>query len=479
MKTMRYLLLSVIALLGVVAASCINDDITTSSTARLAFSVDTLSLDTVFTETGTPTARLIVFNRNKSGVNISSIKFRNPDTPFRLNVDGVSGSSFENVEIRGGDSIYIFVACTLPAGQGSEPKLTEDALEFQLNGNTQSVTVEAWGQNVTRLRNVVVEQDMTLTAQQPYVVFDSLTVAPGATLKILPGARLLFHDKAKLVVNGRLEAVGTPGNIIQMRGDRTGDILTNVSYDLMSGQWNGIRISAESFDNLIEYVDMRSTSSGLSVDSCSNTDRLKLLIRNSWLHNSKTHVFKSTGTKIEAVGVCFSDAAQSVVSLRGGDINFSQCTIANYYLFSAVTEPLLCLYHCLPDDANNSSLPLMKASFDNCIIYGLGSDINTDDLTGSEVFLRYVLLKSEGTDDANFQNCLWGKDPLFYTERENYLFNYRLRPESPAIGAGNPAFAEGLALTDYYGLNRLSAGNPALGAFVYVQPTDAPGLTSP
>lgn len=467
---MRLLLLTFVAYFCLLASSCINDDITYSPSARLDFSCDTLSLDTVFTDVGTPTARLIVFNRNKKGINISSIRFKNPDSNFTLNVDGVSGESFNNVEIRGNDSIYIFVECFINPTDEDAPILIEDELEFEFNGTQQTLTVEAWGQNVTRLYNTVVEQDMTLTANRPYVVFDSLTVANGAILNIEPGTRLLFHDKAKIVVEGTINAVGTPEAPIQMRGDRTGNILTNVSYDIMSGQWSGIRIAPESFDNRLEYVDMRSTTDGLRVDSCGNLERQKLTLRNSWLHNSQSNVLNVRHARVEAVGVCFSEAADAVVSLTGGVCNFLQCTIANNYLFKAISQPLLCLYHIMPDEATESDAPLMEASFENSIIYGLASDLNHDDLSGSQVFMRYVLLKSKGSDDDNFINCIWDKGPLFYTVREDYIFNYRLRPDSPAIGAGNSAFVTQSALTDYYGLNRLSDGAPALGAFVFQNP---------
>ena len=43
--------------------SCISDAITTSPSDVLTFSRDTVSFDTVFTDVGTPTARLVVHNR--------------------------------------------------------------------------------------------------------------------------------------------------------------------------------------------------------------------------------------------------------------------------------------------------------------------------------------------------------------------------------------------------------------------------------
>ena len=472
MKSLLYALFSAMLIL-IALPSCIPDDISHSSSDRLAFSRDTVSFDTVFTDLGTPTARLQVFNRNKKGLNISSIKFRNPDSPFSVNVDGVSGTEFKDVEIRANDSIFIFIECFIPETQDKKPRLVEDQLVFVTNGVEQSVTVEAWGRNVIRLRNLTVTDRMTLTAETPYVIFDSLRVAPGATLKIEPGAQLLFHDKASLTVDGTLDARGKPGNLIDMRGDRLDNVLPDVGYDILAGQWRGIRIRESSFDNHMEYVDMRSTEHGLVVDSCAfSPDRVKLTLLNSWLHNSQASALQSKYARVDAYGCIFSEAADAVVSLTGGQHSFIQCTISNYYLYSAISAPLLSLFHCLPDDVIENDYPLMTANFDNCIIYGMADCINTPDLEGSNVFLRYVLMKSEGSDDANFQHCLWDADPLFYTVREDYIFDYRLKPDSPAIGAGNPEFVRAPWNIDIDGLNRLADGNPALGAYVFVAPKE-------
>ena len=457
--------------MALAATSCINDDITQSPDARLSFSTDTLSFGIVFTDLGTPTARLVVANRNKKGVSISSIKFRNPDSNFTLNVDGVSGTTFRDVEIRGNDSIYVFVECFISPDEAVEPQRVADQLEFVTNGNTQEVEVEAWGLNVTRLRGVRVESDTRLTAERPYIVFDSLSVEKGATLTIDPGVMLMFHDKAYLSVKGRLEAVGEAGNMIQMRGDRIDNVLPNVAYDILAGQWQGVRIDAGSFDNRIEYVDMRSTVEGLRIDSCADLTRTKLTLVNSWLHNSQSTVLDSRYANVDAYGCCFSEASEAVVSLTGGEHEFVQCTIANNYLWT-VTGPNLALHHCLPEHAEENSLPLMKANFENGIVWGIGSPLNEGDLTGSEVFMRNMLLKADGTDDDNFISCIWNEDPLFYTVRTDYYFNYRLMPGSPAIGAGNPEYVTPLCEYDMDGLYRLADGSPALGAYVYLPPPE-------
>lgn len=468
MKITRYIILTLIALFGLIVSSCISDDFDDSPGISLGFSADTVNFGVVFTDLGTPTARLRVYNRNKKSVNISSIEFRNSDTPFTLNVDGVSGRRFRDVEIRGGDSIYVFIECFITPDASAEPRRVADQLVFVTNGTSQEVEVEAWGLNVKRLNAMKVDRDMVLTPEIPYIVFDSLTVEEGATLEIRPGTRVLFHDKASLVVRGTLKAVGEPGAMIDMRGDRIDDVLPGVGYDILAGQWGGITIAPQSFGNRMEYVDMRSTSQGLRIDSCGDVTKQKLTLVNSWLHNSQSSVLESLYAKVDAYGCCFSEAPRAVVSLTGGEHKFVQCTIANYYLFSAVTQPNLSLFHLMPDEAADNGSPLMKASFENCIVYGLGTSVSPGDLAGADVYYRNVLIKENVTADDNFIDCIGDEDPLFMTVRSDYYFNYRLKEGSPAIGVGNPDFVTPLCRYDMFGLDRLADGNPALGAYVYV-----------
>lgn len=467
MRKQRLLLpIALMALMLPALVGCISDDFTTSPSDTLTFSSDTVSFDTVFTDLGTPTARLKVFNRAKKSVNISSISFADPQSAFSMNVDGQSGTTFSDVEIRGGDSIFVFIECFIPEQDRNSPQLIEDKLRFVTNGVTQDVVVEAWGQNVTRLKGVTITEDRTLTAEIPYVVFDSITIAPGATLRIEPGANILFHDGAKMTVEGTLEAIGAPDRLINFRGDRLDNVLPDVAYDILAGQWEGIRIAPESFGNRMEYVDMRSTKIGLTVDSCADLSKQKLLLVNSWLHNSQANALEVNYAWVDAYGCVFSEAAYSAVYLAGGKHDFTQCTLSNYYLFTYPSDPLLWLDHCLPESlAENPTQPLMEASFKNCIFYGLPADINEGDLTGSNVFLEYCSLKSPGNDDTNFLNCLWDTDPLFLTVRSDYYFNYHVEEDSPVIGAGNPAFVTPLCEVDMDGVNRLASGPPTLGAY--------------
>ena len=202
MRILLILIMTIIGGIGLITTSCISDSISTSPSDILTFSRDTVNFDTVFTDLGTPTARLVVSNRAKKGIKITSIRLKNPDSNFQINVDGMSGKTFQDVEIWREDSIFLFIECFIPETQGNEPYRVEDELEFVTNGVTQTVLLEAYGQNVTRLRKARITTDTCLTAERPYVVFDSLVVDKGATLSIDPDVRLLFHDGAELIVHG-------------------------------------------------------------------------------------------------------------------------------------------------------------------------------------------------------------------------------------------------------------------------------------
>ena len=147
-------------------------------------------------------------------------------------------------------------------------------------------------------------------------------------------------------------------------------------------------------------------------------------------------------------------------------MRLAQCTLANYYLFDAISGPILNL------DYDNDSLPALDAHVDNCIIYGNANELNSGDYSGTNVLLRNCLLKSKGTDDANFISCVWGGDPKFYTVREKYVFDYRLKNESDAIAAGDRSLCPASARYDRYGQDRWQRDGIDLGAYVWVQATD-------
>ena len=103
--------LFVLCVLSVFVASCSDDtDFSSNPDLRLSFSSDTISFDTLFTETGSPTSSFLVFNRNGSSLKISDVRLGGgSSSPFRVNVDGQHGYDIRDVDVRRKDSIFVFV----------------------------------------------------------------------------------------------------------------------------------------------------------------------------------------------------------------------------------------------------------------------------------------------------------------------------------------------------------------------------------
>lgn len=455
------LLTQIFMALGLFA--CIEDGYTSSPTDRPTFSTDTLDLGTVITTDLSTTRRFTVRNPHPKGLMISDIRLDGLNAEyFRLNVDGFSGTVFSNVEIRANDSIYVLVSCNLPENQIDEAKILEADICFTTNGGVDKVNVRATGQDVNRLYGKVIDADMVFDSGKPYQIFDSLVVAAGAKLTLPAGTRLMFHDKAYMRVYGTLVSNGTVENPVEMRGDRTGDVISGITFDLMAGQWHGLDFMPGSEGNRLRHTIVRNTVQGVIAEGA------VVELINCRLRNSQYRALTSLGSNITAVGCELAEAPYGALLLAGGESSFDFCTFPNYYLFSAIYEPAVTLAHLNENSVvQDYDGPFTKATITNSILYGLGSDIYPGILDNTDVYLYNCLLKSDGTDDEHFVNCLWGADPLYYTVREDYIFDYRLKPESPAIGAADISLSRHpAAQKDFYGLTR---GIPAdVGAYVFV-----------
>lgn len=467
-----HILSFLVAIIVMSMSSCIDDSFTTSSSDQPEFSVDTLKMGVVFTDEMTTTHRFTVRNMASKSLSISRISLSGEGAQyFRLNVDGFNGRDFNNVEIRGKDSIYVFVEATLPENHGDLPIEINANIDFLTNGVGSKVVLSAMGQDVTRLHAFTTDSDIEFSGSKPYQIFDSLVVAEGTTLNIAAGTRLLFHDKASLIVKGRLICEGSPESPVILSGDRTGNVVSDISFDLMSRQWEGIEFRAGSKGNIMSHTIVKNTTYGIVIDGeGGGEDETDLTLHNSRLRNSGATVLAAFHANVSATGCEFAESGGGLVYLQGGKHVINHCTLANYYLFSVIGGPALSLNHIGYDDDDESGLPYLQADITNSILYGLGTDMTPGDLTESMVFVRNCLLKSNGTDDDNFIDCLWDVDPLYYTVRNDYIFDYRLREESPAIGTANPELTLPQAAEDSYGLSRGTA--PDLGAYVFSAPED-------
>ncbi len=451
MKSFSFYFLAIVCTLGL--GSCIVDSFDTSPSAQPVFSVDeALDMGLHFAGSPSPTSHLMVYNPNKKIINLSEVRLRSGEY-FRINVDGRSGSVFNDVEIRPNDSIYVFVECTLPAVDSKEPQEVADYLDVITNGVTKSVKICAQSQNVNRIDRMVIDSDFTLQADIPNLISDTLRVSEGATLTIAPGARLLFHDKAAMVVEGTLLCPGTADAPIEMRGDRTNNVVADISFEVMSNQWEGVKFTASSRGNRLEYTSIINTCQGVTIDSIAD-----LTLLNSRLYNSGLRQLTAgRGAVVTALGCEISNAASSLVYLGAGTFTFGRCTLANWYLFE---WPDLSIVE-FTDAANTS------ATFDNSVIYGRDRAIcEYDNIEECDIWFRRCMFAMEGNDDARYLNCIWNTDPLLEYSLTEYTFSYLPLNGSPVIGAAMTDFDHAnLPALDRHGRDRALT----LGAYAPAQ----------
>ena len=136
-------------------AACSDEEsFSTSTSNRLTFSDDTVSFDTVLTNVGSSTKRVRVFNNNNDGIRIKDVRLGSGGTSgFRINVDGQSGVSLNDVEILKKDSIFMFIDLTAQANNSNTPVAIKDSIIFTLeSGVTQQMILQAEGQDVITLQ---------------------------------------------------------------------------------------------------------------------------------------------------------------------------------------------------------------------------------------------------------------------------------------------------------------------------------------
>ena len=188
--TITLFILATLLLNMLPACDGLDDHYSTNPTYRLSFSTDTLAFDTIFSTIGSTTRQFMIYNKNSEPLSIESIMLASGEaTGFRMNVDGRKGSSFNNVGILANDSMYVFVEVTVDPNGGNQPLLIQDSVLFTVNGIRQSVLLEAYGQDVNLYKGgVTITKDSILTANRPYLIYDSLVIAKGVSLNIEKGA---------------------------------------------------------------------------------------------------------------------------------------------------------------------------------------------------------------------------------------------------------------------------------------------------
>lgn len=495
--TVPFLLLFALLLYLLPACDGLEEHYSTNPNHKLSFSSDTVAFDTVFTTIGSATRQFMIYNNNSEPLNMSAIMLASGGTSgFRINVDGRKGDSFSNIGILNDDSMYVFVEVTVNPTGRNQPLLIEDSVVFITNGIRQSVLLEAYGQDVKLIKGgYTITKDTVLTAERPFLVYDSLVIAPNANVNIQKGAMFYMHDKANIINHGSIHAAGTADSPITFRGDRLDFIMNDIlPYDRTPGQWGGIFFRSESYGNVMNHTIVRNGTTGLTFDA-SQPDRSKLKINNSQISNMGENLLVARNCNIEATNSEFSNAALGVVVLIGGKYQFTHCTLANYMTLITRGKPsseyspyTACLTLANNMDVNKviSNMPLLQATFDNCIVDGSFS-AGKDNYKGEIALLsidgaafnynfNHCVVKTTGKDNEHFTGTVFKKDAdkseyrLTGGNDNKYKFDFRPAKEtSLGVGKADATISKRFP-TDRYGINRLtSAKGPSIGAYEYVE----------
>jgi len=476
-----FLVCTIIYSLGLV--SCNEDQFSSNPKYRLEFSTDTLTFDTVFTNLGSATSKILVYNHNNVALKISQINLENNvDGAFHINVDGAQNASnkFEDIEIRAHDSLYVFVAVNVGGNNANAPIIAENAIIFNVNGVNQNIRLQAFGKNVVILKGKRYNLTTILNAQKPYLIYDSLVVAPGKTLILNPGCKLYFHNNASLIVYGNLEAKGTALAPITMRGDRLDKIKfeTPFPYNNVAGQWGGVFLLWSGGNHVLQHVNMNSGYVGIYFSNSDRNTLPKLDISNCKIHNFLLYGLVVQNGNVTVTNTEISNTSSYSVYLNGGKHTFIQSTIANYFNNSSVQsvsrdkKPAVMIM-------NLNRVAPMETVFKNCII--TGSSENEFSLASRFVdlykgtFDHCYIRTAKALTSPQFLNSdiRWYEknDTIFKSitynvEKETY-FNFMPDSVSPARGLADPAVAAQYPL-DLNGNNRLEDGKPDAGAYEWV-----------
>jgi hypothetical protein len=422
--------------------SCRKDSFITSPDARVTITADTLKYDTVFVTTGSTYQTFKIINENNQKLRLSSVKLMGGNTSvYKMNVDGISGTQFSNLEINPNDSLYVFVQVNVNPNAANLPFVLRDSIQISYNGNNKLVQLEAWGQNAHFFRDKIIAANETWINDLPYVILGSLTINANQTLTINKGCRIYVHADAPILVNGTLLANGLKDTAdrIYFRGDRLDE-----PYKDYPASWPGIFFLPSSKDNVLNYAVIKNAYQAIALEDPSPNANPKLTLNECVIDNAYDAGIISLNSSVRARNCIISNCGKNLFLVKGGDYQFTHCTVATYAnRFIEHKEPVLVLTNFINVNNNPVSANL-NAVFRNCIFWG------ENGLVDDEVV---VLKNGNTTFNVNFDANLWkvqtvpanitsnqiinNQTPLFDSiDTRNNYYDFRLKPSSPAINKG-------------------------------------------
>lgn len=487
-------------------SSCRTDFETVASTGDLKFSRDTIYLDTVFTNIGSSTYTLKVYNRSKNDITIPTIQLgKGINSKYRMTVDGMrgfddKGKIFNNVNLLAKDSLYIFVETTANiADANPNDFLYTDQILFDGGTNLQKVELVTLIQDAIFLypkknadgttetlpigneeiygfyldeNDPVNGNELKFTKQKPYVIYGYAAVPSGKTVSFDPGTRVHFHaysglilaTNAALNVNGTTSTTDKLENEVIFEGDRLEPDFSDVP-----GQWGAIWLTDGSTNHKINHLTIKNSTIGLLIQ---NNNGTTVDIKNTQIYDSSNYGILAQTAKINGENLVINNAGLgSLACTYGGEYKFTHCTFNNNWSSSSQVAVLLNNYYigAIPEVKD-----LKAATFNNCIMYGSYSNemiLKKKEGAKFEYQFNNCLIKFDNTsntytndplyqftsDPAHYNNIIQNKDPKFFKVAENKL---NIDDTSAAFAKGNSAY---LIPLDVIGNTRTLP--PDLGAY--------------
>ena len=401
----------------------------------LEFSQDSILFDTIFTQARfSVTKRFVARNPANNAIRVDVALEGGSPSPYRINVDGASGISFTDVEILGGDSVFVFVEVTLDQSNTSNPFVFEDHILFNTNGTAQKVLLQAWGQDahfiypdqaiqglppfsyiaggLDQNGNQICET-VVWPNDLPYVIYGYGRVDSCCTLIIDPGVRVYVHSGGGLWAYrwGQIKANGDPGQEIIFQGDRLEPF-----YSELPGQWDRIWLNEgpAEYENYFKNVLIKNALVGLQ---CENfplfpeepTSATKLVLENVRVRNCSAAGILSRNYSIQATNLLVGDCGQFGVALTGGgEYAFTNFTIANYWNYDIRQTPAFFMNNVYPDINGNLQVrAITNSTFVNGLINGSNENeflVEFNDLQLPELlnFRNCMLRTDQSTNDITY-----------------------------------------------------------------------------
>jgi len=468
-KVFRFILVVSVSAILLFFSNCKKEAATVSN---LSFSTDTLTFDTVFTTLGSTTQFFKVFNHSRQPLTINNIKLQQLEgTQYRINVDGIAGTSFTNVQIPGRDSIYVFVEVTVNPNSATTPFVIIDDINFTVGNTTETVFLQAFGQNAHFHygETIAAGHSETWTNDLPHVILGTnnipgVLVECGATLNIKPGCKVLFQANSALFVEGTLNAISNDWqDSIIFRGVRLEQY-----YQDLPGQWFGIAflrsntcVAQGNFNHCVINESQYGIYAGGSAISSNATDfqgteQMPVInIQKSIVSNAQYNAIYGFNANITAENSLFFTSGDYLVKLAlGGVYNFTNCTMYNFgNSYVSHQTPILLLSNVVTvTDANNNNTyypqPLVS-NFTNCAIYGnlpneiTFSNFDNLDLARFNTSFSYCMMTTPADTLAMFSTAntknLFNQNPLFNNTGANiFTLTDSTNNSSPVSGYFSP-----------------------------------------